>query len=352
MSQIQHSRTHLLGSIVLILCAIAVAALLFPSIVIQRERPRRTQCLNNLKNLAFATVDFETLKNRYPGHQELFGRSDAKGKIGSWVVSLMPFIEQPALRDLWDDPSNQVEWEEAFSSRQSAAPFYPEIVYLICPASIAESAPRLSYFSNNGFYIDGPRDPSLQLAAYLGLKDPSKISTKAQRPDNGIFSNQLPEDCFDPVSRKSVLTYGPAKARTFSGDIRDGLSQTLLFSENVCNASWRDISVSDDSGRFRLGVLWHYAGDAASPGRPAPPHPAPEMLFNGKSLAVHEPNAKIARPASLHIGIVSVALADGSVTSLSSDTDYHVYQALMTPYTAKSDIPDADHQLRDEDWRQ
>lgn len=351
MSQIQYSRTHLLGSIVLILCAIAVAALLFPSIVIQRERPRRTQCLNNLRNLAFATVNFETLRNRYPGHQELFGRSDAKGKIGSWVVSLMPFIEQQALRDLWDDPSNQAEWEEAFLGGESVGPFYPEIAYLICPASIAESAPRLSYFSNNGFYIDGPHDPALQLAAYSGLTDPSKISAQTQRPDNGIFSNQLPEECFDPLSRKSVSTYGPAKARTFSGNIRDGLSQTLLFSENVCNASWRDISVSDDSGRFRLGLLWHYAGDSASAGRPAPPQPASETLFNGKSLVVHEPNPKIARPASLHIGIVNVAMADGSVTSLSSDTDYHVYQALMTPYTIESDMPNADYQLRDEDWR-
>lgn len=107
--------------------------------------------------------------------------------------------------------------------------------------------------------------------------------------------------------------------------------------------------MSDDSGRYKLGVLWHYAGDMASAGRPAPPHPAPQLLINGNKLIARTPDAEVARPASMHGDYVNAALADGSVATLCVGMDYHAYQALMTPNTADSDMPNLDYPLHDDD---
>lgn len=344
-------RRQWLGWIVLICCAVVWGALLFPWMTISRVGPRRTQCLNNLKNMALATINFETMKNRYPGYQEVFGNSGEQHKIGSWVVALMPLIEQQALRDQWDDPETQVAWQTAYVGGRDDDRFYPEISLLICPDSTRGPSPRLNYHANSGFYVSGPQDPALELASYAGLVDTSSISSQSQRAANGIFSNQLPAECFLPSANQTVAPFGRSPASVGVTDIRDGLSQTLLFAENTVDTSWRTVSVEDGSSRFHLGILWHYAGDSASAERPKPPPPTPNMLINGNKLIKSEPSAEVARPASMHLGIANCAMADGSVVSLNEKLDYHVYQALLSPWSPQSDMPRIDIPVKEDDWR-
>ena len=112
MSDSSDNRQKWLGIATLLVCIGILWALLFPNLHRRRsEFSRRAQCLNNLKNLSIATANFEGTKRQYPGYQSLFGAdSTRKAKIGTWVVSLMPFLpweasQQQNSRDQWDDPS-------------------------------------------------------------------------------------------------------------------------------------------------------------------------------------------------------------------------------------------------------
>ncbi len=46
------------------------------------------------------------------------------------------------------------------------------------------------------------------------------------------------------------------------------------------------------------------------------------------------------------------AMADGSTVSISDELDNRVYQALMTPQTRKSDVPDVMYRQKEDDFMQ
>ncbi len=86
-----------------------LVALLLPAIQAAREAARRTQCVNNLKQLGLGALNFESAKGAYPtagGPVDLFinPNEQAKASYGfegaSWMYQLLPYIEQQNLYDL------------------------------------------------------------------------------------------------------------------------------------------------------------------------------------------------------------------------------------------------------------
>jgi hypothetical protein len=96
--------------IALCLCAGIVPALLLPAIQASREAARRSQCNNNLKQIAIAMHNYhDTYKCFPPAYIP-----DENGKpMHSWRVLILPFMEQAALHqrynfnEPWDSPTNQ-----------------------------------------------------------------------------------------------------------------------------------------------------------------------------------------------------------------------------------------------------
>jgi len=86
-----------------------LVALLFPARRGSREAARRTQCRNNLKQIALALHNYESHYHALPPAYTI----DAEGKpLHSWRTLILPWIEQVNLYnsiDLskpWDDPAN------------------------------------------------------------------------------------------------------------------------------------------------------------------------------------------------------------------------------------------------------
>ena len=341
------------GLFATLICIVVIFALVAPAVQDTDRRRRRSECQLRLKDLAIATLSFETTKKSYPTYQAEFGRVDGRSKLGSWAVLLLPFLQQQDLRDRWDDPTEQNNWQKAVVQQDSTqlSRFYPKLDLFTCPQDQtlkAKHAP-LSFVPNAGFYLL-PSDPALGLAAYAKVNNDSDGSSVSQRIQNGLFANGLPAYVFDPMTGDDTKTFGPALKKHQADAVRDGLSQTIAFFENGNNLNWREYSIEDDSARHKLGCVWLYVGDTTSPGRPAAAPVESVMRINYEKNVVSI-SPKRARPNSFHQGVVNAAMADGSIISMSEEIDYHVYQALMTPHTRQSDVPYDQFILKEDDFR-
>src|SRR4029079_8582237 len=129
--------------------------------------------------------------------------------------------------------------------------------------------------------------------------------------------------------------------------VRDGLDQTLLLSENIqaveysateyfspSLATKEKIALVSDA-QLLTGFVWDWDPSAA-----ANP-PADERRINGnKYFATRAPTTTYyySRPSSYHLGGVNAALCSGAVIWLREDIEYKVYEHLMTSDGANSSL--------------
>jgi len=92
-----------------LVAALLLAALFLPATRSSREAARRSQCTNNLKQIALAIESYASDKGEYPPAYT----QDAQGRrLHSWRTLILPYLEQSKLFDAidltkpWDDPAN------------------------------------------------------------------------------------------------------------------------------------------------------------------------------------------------------------------------------------------------------
>ena len=340
-----------------------LVGLLLPAVQAARAAARNTQCKNNMRNLATALSNFETSKKKYPGVQNDFATAPANKKIGSWAVSLFPYMEQQALRDVWDDTAFNAGWFgtaaptscNSASTRANVEDYYPNIPLFQCPSDFAN---ELEDFAKNSYVVNAGFAPVFAsgAAATLGYSGTYTIadSVRSQRAQNGVFLNH------------SEGTFGYVSTQSRSSSVRDGLSQTFGISENLQADTWDYVtglsSVGtnfDDTHRSHLGLMYLYRLE----------NPANSTKTVGGTLAVAEAlqsenpingdktiavvgDVNAARPSSDHGGVVNYAMLDGSVSAVNDTIDYHVYQALVTPRTRQADVPIDTYLLKADDYAQ
>ena len=68
-------------------------ALLLPAIQAAREAARRTQCGNNLKQIALALTNYEHNRGTYPPGAIVMGPGNAPPNLINWQIAILPFFE-------------------------------------------------------------------------------------------------------------------------------------------------------------------------------------------------------------------------------------------------------------------
>ncbi|BBO32835.1 DUF1559 domain-containing protein [Lacipirellula parvula] len=106
-SAVVGSRGFTLVELLVVIAIIGVlVALLLPAVQAAREAARRANCVSNLRNVGIATLNHVDVQGHYPsnGWGSLYtadpDQGFGKNQPGSWLFSILPYIELQALHDI------------------------------------------------------------------------------------------------------------------------------------------------------------------------------------------------------------------------------------------------------------
>jgi prepilin-type processing-associated H-X9-DG protein len=261
-------------------------ALLLPAVQAAREAARRSQCLNNLKQLALAVHNHHDIHKRFP-YKEFDPLTGGVQTIGwCWPTSLYPFVEQqPLFDDLGCSDRTPEEYRQAVHAGQAVNHLETVLNTFICPS---DDMPLVAAYDD----------------AYQGYKMPDGVRHKAAKNNYmGILGfhwqggRHQGYPC-NSYGLGTIVTEGAADI-SFSS-IRDGTSNTLLFCEG-------------GGSKYAIGLM--FWGNSTSHG----PKYARTVAYpiNGASS-----NDQLRGASSLHPGGANFAMADGSVQFISETIEF------------------------------
>lgn len=267
-----------------------LAALLLPAVQAAREAARRSQCANNMRQLGVAGQLFHDANHHFPASWV-----NGDERI-SWGIGLLPFIEQRALSDAWDEAA---AWWESPNDRLVATP----ITIYKCPTAISPTTYE---------YEEAGRPPVYGTSDYKGCQG-------ANASDPGVAHWNLTGWQWGVVSREYVA----AKR------ITDGLSNTILLVESMGGKELYGIGGGSNSPN--RDSIW-VAGDGGWVGRSMS---SVSPVKYGERMkvpicAVNCSNMYDYGPYSFHPGLAQSVLCDGSVMTLRETIDPAVLAGLYT----------------------
>jgi prepilin-type N-terminal cleavage/methylation domain-containing protein/prepilin-type processing-associated H-X9-DG protein len=366
MKQRQHNGFTLVELLVVISIIAILVGLLLPAIAMVRESARRSTCNNNIGQLAKATMNFESRKQRYPGYRERFARVPGTSfpaganKQGTWMTAIMSDLDQRPAYKLWNNPQLPLVIDSTTTPITANGKLLPSFEFLRCASDVTiddatgaqvdrslgyqtastQVAPFSSYAANAGF-LPLNTDPiwNGNDSNSNGIADSYDM---AQNKANGIFHDR----------------YAYPNLSVSMTDLQDGATQTILFSENLQATVWFRTGLPGNPDRLANTIVWLYATDKPiGLGRTAPSNNITlEMRINGQADEIAKgspflrPTAYTARPSSGHGGGAMVAFADGHTQFLNFEINYAVYQSLMTPDNYKSSMPSYNYVLNPSDY--
>lgn len=201
----------LIELLVVIVVIGTLAALLVPAVQQAREAARRTSCRNNLKQIGLALQNYESTYEALPlGCRDCptFLMPPPPGtspRVWSWNVALLPFLDQTALRERFDND----RLFNAIENRDAAGTILP---VFLCPSTPGHLRGETTGDVNgNGAWDPGDDLAFTDYGGLFGVSYPAPAFS-------GLF---LPE-------HEGVLIYNRVVRLR---DVTDGLSNTAAVGE-------------------------------------------------------------------------------------------------------------------------
>ena len=317
-----------------------LVALLLPAVNAARESARTAQCKNNMRQTFLAAMSYSTNHHeQIPGYGR-FVQVDGNGRPvsgrdishamycapgQSWVVTLLPYFEQTNLADRWLEG---VSWRHPANEAIGSLP----LAVVSCPSDESARDGGLSFVINSGYTDMGIIKAYGNAVANGGNPKESEMHSHnmLQFDWNGDGSVSMIDGA---ITRDTGMSWVHVGNQNFSqrlGQIYDGSTNTILFSENInagAGRNWGNPSIKNCA--FVLPV---YRSRASGDNFNNPP--APEGL-TGLPNRERDYGEGTPFPSSHHRGTINVAMADGALRSIQEDIEPAVYRAMLTPAGSK-----------------
>ena len=277
LSRRRHGFT-LIELLVVIAIIATLMALLLPAVQNAREAARRTQCTNNLKQIALAMHNYHDANGCLPlGSQPNFI---------SGFTSILPYIEGGVTYNLYDfnidyaTPHNQ----QVLSQR---------VQTYLCPS------------------MNMPREVPLKMCNETGAPGSYLLNegtAQYMSPNDGMFGINWPND-------------GYPNAPVIFEEVTDGTSNTILCGEatyDMRNYNWSAMGCPALVGQTRFGYARWGVG-----------YPSAALGTSAKKFNVHT-SANNGGYQSMHPGGAMFALADGSVRFVGQSVDESLIDTITT----------------------
>lgn len=284
--------------LLVVIAVIAIlVALLLPAVQQAREAARRTQCINNLKQIGLALQNYHDQHSVLPsGYVEHFDPN--RGETGpgwGWNAMLLPQLDQATI-------FSTINFNLPIESPANQRARLLQIPLLHCPS---DAAMQPTWWAVTRDFVSGTAGRRIAQVAssnYVGMYGLGEPGPSGE----GVFF------------RNSHVCFG---------DVTDGASQTIAVGERshrLGEATWVGAITDamlyptddDNIGRYRTetsaGMILGHAGEGVGPGNP---------------------RSDVNQFYSLHAGGgagVNFLFLDGHVSFLSSSMDYNTYRALAT----------------------
>ncbi len=198
------SRGFTLIELLVVIAIIAVLiALLLPAVQAAREAARRSQCVNNLKQIGLAVMNYESSNGCFPPSCIYPSPIDSYGWGPSGQLSLLQFIEQGTLWNAYNVGAVQCNSGGCGLYNMNTTVFNSQVASFLCPsdAKMRATATICNYVGNvggpfqlntswSGTFIPTPT----QDFTYLNIQSPStvKIASITDGTSNtALFSEVL-----------------------------------------------------------------------------------------------------------------------------------------------------------------
>ncbi len=209
----------LIELLVVIAIIAVLIGLLLPAVQSAREAARRSQCVNQLKQLGLATHNYLDVNQAFPA-ASIFKATRGSWNV-SWTLAIMPNMEQTAI-------FNAHNFSVEAIAQENTTVGYNLITGLICPSENVKGRPDgawapTSYRGNHG----GPG----VIVNWTGLI----VENATNRP----------EPWWGPLGDPNMAFFG------FEG-ISDGTSNTALYSERLMGVSGTPVRATSANARRGL----------------------------------------------------------------------------------------------------
>lgn len=274
--------------------------MLLPAVQMVREAARRTTCMNNLRQLSLAILNYESAHQEYPsGNLQIDGgetRTFSDDLImHSTAMRVAAFTEYAALRERLITAARQqgVQRVDLIDYDLADIPEYP---LMQCPSM---------------------SEPELVTNFFPDFETPVRVRTD-YLPCNGYTE-------FDPI----VNFRGSNFAQRIS-DIRDGTSNTFSFGETLgeTGSGIREFALPYT---FQAGRFVNVAGDSTvEEGSEESGRVEPSPYLNSFVASNGQTRYSTQQFSSAHQEVVIFSLCDGSTHAVSTSTDPLVLNGVST----------------------